>query len=88
MSDSLGLTTDIFACVLLSSRQHVMEDLHGNIHEHLQRDILAADFLTSVFWSAMSSFRHDTILRPFPPMFLTGEVHKDIEGVVSHIIHY
>lgn len=45
----------------------------------LQRDLLAADCLTTIFWAAMSSFRHDTVLRPFPPLFLQGAEHKDIE---------
>ena len=49
----------------------------------LQRDLLAADFLTTIFWAAMSSFRHDTVLRPFPPSFLQGTDQKDIEELVS-----
>lgn len=68
------------------------------IIEVLQRDILGAEFLLALFWSAMSSFRHDSILRPFPSMFLEGagvaevgersersereEQKKDIEGLV------
>ena len=44
------------------------------IAEVLQRDLLGAEFLLALFWSAMSSFRHDSILRPFPPMFLEGHV--------------
>lgn len=58
------------------------EEVKGSVRLHLQRDLLATDFLTSLFWAAMSSFRHDTILRPFPPMFLSEEGHKDISGVV------
>ena len=48
----------------------------------LEHDLLAADFLAAVFWSAMSGFRHDTILRPFPPAFVGEEEHKDIEELV------
>ena len=65
-------------------------------NEVLQRDILAAEFLMALFWSAMNSFRHDSILRPFPAMFLEDQVEaaersersereeqkKDIEGLV------
>lgn len=53
----------------------------------IDRDLLAADFLVSIFWSAMTSFRHDTILRPFPPGFVddqnlsTGS-HKNLEKLV------
>ena len=58
------------------------------VARQLQRDILGGDFLVSLFWSAMNSFRHDSILRPFPPMFVESlseeeEGHKDIESVVS-----
>ena len=57
----------------------------------IDRDIMAADFLVSVFWSAMTSFRHDSILRPFPPGFIdevgdrnkAPHAHKDIEKLVS-----
>lgn len=65
------------------------------ITEVLQRDIQGAEFLLALLWSAMSSFRHDSILRPFPGMFLEGEggaeaaerleraeQKKDIEGLV------
>ena len=57
----------------------------------IDRDIMAADFLVSIFWSAMTSFRHDSILRPFPPGFndevgdrnIAPHAHKDIEKLVS-----
>ena len=66
------------------------------ITEVLQRDMFGAEFLLALFWSAMNSFRHDSILRPFPSMFLERqgvaegeertpdrEEQKDIEGLVS-----
>lgn len=69
------------------------------INEVLQRDILSAEFLMALFWSAMNSFRHDSILRPFPAMFLEDRVEtaersersereeqkKDIEGLVCGV---
>lgn len=65
------------------------------ITEVLQRDILGAEFLVALFSSAMNSFRHDSILRPFPTMFMEGgaessersereEQKKDIEGLVCN----
>lgn len=63
------------------------------ITEVLERDILGAEFLMALFSSAMNSFRHDSILRPFPTMFLESdgaesgersereELKKDIEGL-------
>lgn len=71
------------------------------ITEVLQRDILSAEFLLALFWSAMNSFRHDSILRPFPSMFLESvgaeagmrsersereEQKKDIEGLVRNCL--
>lgn len=68
---------------------------HDNISQHLQQDILGADFLVSLFWAAMNSFRHDSILRPFPSAYVQSveserseggrevEGEKDIEGLVS-----
>lgn len=66
--------------------------LHDNISKHLHEDILGADFLVCLFWAAMNSFRHDSILRPFPSAYVEGaaseggrevEGVKDIEGLVS-----
>ena len=63
-----------------------------NISKHLQEDILGADFLVGLFWSAMNSFRHDSILRPFPSSYVVGggseggrevEGEKNIEELVS-----
>jgi len=60
----------------------------------LRDDFSGADFLVSLFWAAMSSFRHDSILRPFPSDYIEGhrlersegsremEGEKDIEGLV------
>ena len=65
----------------LESRSSVLSPI-------IDRDPLAADFLVSIFWSAMMSFRHDTVLRPFPPAFIdeqdpinTGS-HKNILKLV------
>ena len=51
----------------------------------LEHDLLAADFLAAMFWSAMSGFRHDTILRPFPPAFVGEQEHKNIEELVHYL---
>ena len=66
-----------------------------SVPEQLQRNLLGAEFLVGIFWAAANSFRHDSIVRPFPPMFVEGgagsssgevrevEGRKDIEAVVS-----
>lgn len=58
----------------------------------LDRDLLAADFLVGIFWSAMTSFRHDTILRPFPPSFvdergLPSGSHKNMKELVRQCVY-
>ena len=65
-----------------------------NISKYLHNDISGADCLVSLFWAAMNSFRHDSILRPFPSDYVEGprverveggreaEGEKDIEGLV------
>ena len=55
--------------------------------EHLlvklrKEELQSSDFLVSMFWAAMTSYRHDTVLRPFPPMYQNGE-NKNIEKLVS-----
>ncbi|XP_065836845.1 protein mono-ADP-ribosyltransferase PARP16-like [Oscarella lobularis] len=48
----------------------------------LEDDPSAADFAISAFQSALLSYRHDSILRPFPPQYMQGE-ERDISSVKS-----
>lgn len=76
-----------------SSSTDLRETVQESVPEQLQRNTPGAEFLVGLFWSAANSFRHDSIVRPFPPMFVEagtsggevteGEGQKDIEGVVS-----
>ena len=52
----------------------------------IDRDLLAADFLVSMFWSAMMSFRHDTVLRPFPPAFVDEHMQGSNTGSHKNIL--
>jgi len=57
------------------------ETLKIRLKEHM-KDILASDIQLSVFLAACSSFRQDSALRPFPPMFLCDDNQtKDIESL-------
>ena len=49
------------------------------VHKKLTDDVLAADLQWSFVVSAQSSYRHDTVLMPFPPMFTkdTSENHDN-----------
>lgn len=63
-----------------------MADEVQNIKEELllalTNDLTASDLLVSLFWSALTSYRHDTVLRPFPQSFIVNETDKDIDGLV------
>jgi len=37
---------------------------------HLDKDALVVDFRWSILVAAACSYRHDSVLRPFPPMLL------------------
>lgn len=52
----------------------------------LSKDLSACDCLLSLFWSALSSYRHDTVLRPYPNQFILTNGDKDIDGLVSIVI--
>ncbi len=41
------------------------------VHKKLTDDVLAADLQWSLMVSAQASYRHDTVLKPAPPMYTT-----------------
>merc|ERR1719460_2126013 len=51
--------------------------------ENLLEDLTACDVQLSLFIAASSSYRQDTTLRPFPPMFLDQDQDevKDVAGL-------
>lgn len=80
------------ACPKMSAEtEESLLSLQEAIISKLRQDSLGAEFLVNIFWSAMNSFRHDSILRPFPPMFVEenseeeGEGKKDIEALVCRL---
>ncbi|XP_032681818.1 G2/mitotic-specific cyclin-B-like [Odontomachus brunneus] len=46
----------------------------------LEKDLKAADFKWSLFVAASNTYRYDTCLKPFPPMYIKNEC-KDIEAL-------
>ena len=57
---------------------------NDQILERLRTDIVSADFQFSLLVAALSSYRHDTVLRPFPPSFINRESNgKDYQSLVS-----
>jgi len=59
-------------------------EINSRLVEMLKSDLLACDVQLSLFVAACSSYRQDSALRPFPPMFmLDGE--RDIEGLLAAV---
>ena len=43
----------------------------------------SADLLVSLFVAALQSYRYDSVLRPFPQIFLKENGEKDVKLLVS-----
>ncbi|XP_033329435.2 protein mono-ADP-ribosyltransferase PARP16 [Megalopta genalis] len=59
------------------------EEIHKKISSVkcvLEKDLKAADFKWSLFVAACNTYRYDTCLKPFPPMYIKNEC-KDIEAL-------
>ncbi|XP_077989084.1 protein mono-ADP-ribosyltransferase PARP16-like [Glandiceps talaboti] len=54
-----------------------------NVLRKIDEDPVAVDVQLSLFMSAVQSYRHDTVLRPFPPMFINSSGEKDINSLQS-----
>ena len=46
-------------------------------------DILSSDLLMSFFGSALNGYKHNSLVRPFPPRFMKDD-EKDFEGLVCN----
>ena len=49
----------------------------------LNRDLLAADFLVCLTWSSAHSYRYDSVLRPFPSMYIDQMQAARTKDIVS-----
>lgn len=49
----------------------------------IDHSTLEQEFLWSLFSAAATNFRSDTLLRPFPPPFITEGGSKDLESLVG-----
>ena len=54
----------------------------------LADDLPAADLQLSLFVAAVSSYRHDTTVRPFPPMFMreVNSISTDKRDIANLVI--
>ena len=57
-------------------------DLAEYIKEKIWLDPKAADLQWSLFVAALNSYRYDSVLRPFPPMFHQEDGEKDHKAMV------
>ena len=64
---------------MAGSREELKRIVLGKIKE----DPLAADLRWSLFYSALQSYKCDSVLRPFPPRFIDEGDEKDIPALVS-----
>ena len=63
-----------------------MEDSEGakeRVLQRLEKDTMSADLRWSLFISALESYRHDSILRPFPSAYLEGDGTKNFQRLVG-----
>jgi len=60
-------------------------DLVEKVRSLLSCDLLACDVQVSLFVATCQSYRQDTALRPFPPMFLTETGDRDIPALLSAV---
>lgn len=56
-------------------------ELAEYIKERIWQDPLAADLQWSLFIAALNSYRFDSVLRPFPPMFIGEDEEKDLKSL-------
>lgn len=60
-----------------------MGDKSQAVTSTIKDDLLAADLKFSLFLAALQSYRHDSILRPFPSGFTSETGEKDFEALAS-----
>lgn len=51
------------------------------IEKKLNDDLASADLQLSLMVAALCSYRHDTILRPFPPMFRKSDATRPADHI-------
>lgn len=67
-----------------STNQEDVEKKVQCLKHVLEKDLRAADLKWSLFVAACNTYRYDTCLKPFPPMYIKNEC-KDIEALVKFL---
>ena len=61
------------------------EGVKDRVLQRLESDLSSADMQWSLFMSALESYRHDSILRPFPSAYVQDGGNKNFQRLVSVI---
>ena len=59
------------------------EEAKERVLQRLESDLPSADMQWSLFIAALESYRHDSILRPFPSAYVEDDGNKNFQGLVS-----
>lgn len=75
-------------CLIYSIIYHILDgfqatELADYIKEKIWQDPIAADLQWSLFLAALKNYKYDSLLRPFPPMFINENDDKDLNALVS-----
>jgi len=62
-----------------------VDDLVDRVQSLLAADMLACDVQVSLFVAASQSYRQDSTLRPFPPMYLSSDGERDIKSLMRTV---
>ncbi|XP_071964908.1 protein mono-ADP-ribosyltransferase PARP16-like [Antedon mediterranea] len=60
---------------------NMTDELKNKIVQHISSDAVSCDLLWSLFSAALFTYRHDTVLRPFPSDFIDTNGEKDFENL-------
>ncbi len=59
-----------------------IDEVKTRVLSSLTTDLPACDCLVTLFHAAQASYRHDTVLKPYPQEFVLKDGNKDIDGLV------
>lgn len=59
-----------------------LEDAKQQFLNDLKANLLEAEFLLAAFSTAASSYKSESLVKPFPPMFVAGTGEKDVASLV------
>jgi len=62
-----------------------VDDVVDRVKSLLAADMLACDVQVSLFVAASQSYRQDSTLRPFPPMYITPEGERDMKSLMRTV---